>query len=130
MSNQSDPLQSRAKETIKDLTIAAGSALGAVVGYNLTKSPIGMGVGAGFAGGMIKGNYNITNSSGTVSEDWSLMEHIKDIPFMCAARIGGLTYLVFNWYRPGNTELTNVGLSGFVGGLSEFFVPADTTDII
>lgn len=130
MSKESDPLQSRAKETVKDLTIAAGSALGAVVGYKLTESPVGMGVGAGFAGGMIKGNYNISNSKGTVSEDWKLMDHIKDIPWLCATRIGGLTYLVFNWYRPGNTELTNVGLSGFVGGLSEFFVPVDTTNMI
>lgn len=130
MSGNSDPLQSNGKETVKDLTIAAGSALGAVVGYKLTQSPLGMGAGAGLAGGLVKGNYNITNSSGTVSDDWNFMAHIKDIPWLCAARIGGLTYLVYNWYRPGNTELTNIGLSGFVAGLSEFVVPDNRANII
>ena len=103
---------------------------GAVVGYKLMESPMGMGLGAGLAGGIVKGNYNITNSSGTSSDDWNLMEHVKAIPWLCAARIGGLTYLVYSWYRPGNTELTNVGLSGFVAGLSEFFVPDNRANII
>jgi len=130
MSGNSDPVQSGSKETIKDLTIAAASAMGAVVGYKLGTSPLAMGVGAGLAGGLVKGNYDITNSSGTVDDDWNLMEYVKAIPWLCAARIGGVTYLVYNWYRPGNTELTSLGLSGFAGGLTEFLVPGDRANVI
>ena len=113
----------------KVLAISGASVVGALGGHALMPdSTIAAGVGSGVLAGLVKQNWNLVQASASATtKDGTVMDFFK-LPWMCAARIGGLTALLFT-YMPlrGGEAKESLAIAAWLAGLSELAVLPDNT---
>jgi hypothetical protein len=112
----------------KVLAISGGSMVGALA----TSAVVGdstpaIAVGSGLMAGVVKGNWNIMHAQDSATSKDTSLPSFLNIPWMCAARIGGLTALIYSVMEYKGNPKQALAVAAWLGGASELFVPKTST---
>lgn len=109
----------------KVLAVAGGSVVGALVGNAVVpQSPIASAAGAGVVAGVVKRYWSIQEATDAGdSKDGSVMQTLLNLPWMCMARVGGLTAM-FHYVMPwsGKDAKQALAVASWMAGASEIVV--------
>lgn len=73
--------------------------------------------------GIVKGNWNLVHAASAASSKDTSVYSFLDIPWKCAARIGGLTALIYYLMNDRGNPEQDIAIAGWLAGLSDILVP-------
>lgn len=112
-------------DTIKKvLAVSGGSMVGALVASSVVgDSTPAIAVGSGVLAGAVKGNWDIMHAQDAATNKDTTLASFFNIPWLCAARIGGLTALIYSLMDYKGNPKQALAVAAWTAGLSEMFVP-------